>query len=101
MGVKMSPISDPEKTESKHLVAATQFLGKKVLEIGCGKANLTWQYANIAQKVYGIDPSLTELRKAKSNHPASISNVLISQAIGEALPFSSGIFDVAVFSSSL
>jgi len=97
----MSPISDPEKAESKHLLAATQFFGKKVLEIGCGKANLTWQYANIAQKVYGIDPSLTDLRKAKSDQPASISNVLISQAIGEAIPFTSCIFEVAVFSSSL
>ncbi|HEY5118904.1 MAG TPA: class I SAM-dependent methyltransferase [Anaerolineales bacterium] len=97
----MSPIGDPEKIEAKHLIAATQFIGKKVLEIGCGKASLTWRYANIAQKVYGIDPSLSDLRAAKSNQPVSLLNVLISQAIGEALPFSSGIFEIALFSSSL
>jgi ubiquinone/menaquinone biosynthesis C-methylase UbiE len=97
----MSPIGDPERTEAKHLIAAAGFTGQKVLEIGCGKANLTWQYAKITQKVYGIDPSLPDLRKAKTSQPAAISNVLISQAVGEALPFSSGVFDIAVFSSSL
>jgi ubiquinone/menaquinone biosynthesis C-methylase UbiE len=101
MGVNMSPIRDPERTEAKHLLAAAEFNGKKVLEIGCGKADLTWQYAKIAQMVCGIDPVLPDLRKAKTNQPASISTVLISQAVGEALPFPSGVFDIAVFSSSL
>jgi hypothetical protein len=69
----MSPIRDPERTEAKHLLAAAEFNGKKVLEIGCGKADLTWQYAKIAQMVCGIDPVLPDLRKAKTNlsHPAS------------------------------
>ena len=94
-------LRDPERAEAGNLIIAAQFTGIDVLEIGCGSAGLTWQYAGIAQRVFGIDPSFPDLREAKSSQPASITNVSLAQAIGEALPLPSNTFDISVFSSSL
>jgi len=97
----MYRIRDPEGVEAKHLIQAGQFKGKMVLEIGCGFGWLTWQFAECVAELVGIDPSLTDLRQAKDGKPVSIANVSISQADGVALPFPSGSFDTALFSSSL
>ena len=94
-------LNDPERAEARNLIIAGQFTGKEVLEIGCGSADLTWQYAGIAQQVFGIDPSFPDLREAKTTQPTSVINVSLAQSIGEALPFPSDTFDISVFSSSL
>ncbi len=97
----MSPIRDPEKTEVCHLIRAARFPGKMVLEIGCGNADFLRQYAGNARAVVGIDPCFPDLETARSNQPASGSNVSIAQARGERLPFPAGTFDIAVLASSL
>jgi ubiquinone/menaquinone biosynthesis C-methylase UbiE len=97
----MERIRDPEGVEVKHLINAGHLTGKDVLEIGCGFGWLTWQYAGIANKVYGIDPCLPDLQEGKNSLPDSITNVSLAQTIGESLPFSSSIFDISVFASSL
>ncbi len=94
-------LSDPEGAEARNLIFAGQFTGKEVLEIGCGSAGLTWQYAGIAAQVFGIDPGFPDLREAKTTQPASVTNVSLAQSIGEAPPFPSNTFDISVFSSSL
>jgi ubiquinone/menaquinone biosynthesis C-methylase UbiE len=97
----MYRIRDPEGVEAKHLIQAGQFCGKMVLEIGCGFGWLTWQIAGCVDELVGIDPSLEDLRQAKNDRPVSVTNVSIARADGVALPFPSGSFDTAVFSSSL
>ena len=97
----MYRIRDPEGVEAKHLIQAGQFSGKSVLEIGCGFGWITWQYAGCVDELVGIDPSLEDLRQAKNDRPVSVTNVSIAQADGVALPFPSGSFDTALFSSSL
>ena len=97
----MRPVRDPEKNEVRHLMAAAQFPGKKVLEIGCGNADFLRQYASIARAVVGIDPCFHDLETARSNQAASGSNFSIAHARGEELPFPAGTFDIAVLASSL
>jgi ubiquinone/menaquinone biosynthesis C-methylase UbiE len=97
----MYRIRDPEEVEAKHLIRAGQFSGKMVLEIGCGFGWLTWQFAERATKLVGIDPSLADLRQAKNDQSVLVTNVSIAQADGVSLPFPSSSFDTALFSSSL
>jgi 2-polyprenyl-6-hydroxyphenyl methylase/3-demethylubiquinone-9 3-methyltransferase len=96
----MEPLRDPEGFEVKNLILASQITGKEVLEIGCGGGWLTWQYAGIVEKVFGIDPSFPDLQKARASQPARVTNVSLIQSKGEALPFPPGVFDSVVFSSS-
>jgi 2-polyprenyl-6-hydroxyphenyl methylase/3-demethylubiquinone-9 3-methyltransferase len=93
-------LRDPEGAEVRHLMAACSLPGKRILEIGCGGGQLTWQYAGLPEQVVGIDPDASVLRQAKDDGPASISNVAILQAVGEALPFVPHTFDIVLFASS-
>ena len=97
----MNPLHDPEGAELSHLVAACLPTGRDLLEIGCGAGTLTWQYAGLPRKVVGIDPAGSLLHLAKSAGPAPLPHVSFIQAKGEALPFPSQAFDVALFASSL
>jgi ubiquinone/menaquinone biosynthesis C-methylase UbiE len=97
----MEAIRDPEGIEAKHLLHAGRFTGKQVLEIGCGYGWLTWQYSPHAQYVYGIDPGLPDLQKARVTQSAGAANVSLAQCKGEGLPFPADKFDTAVFSNSL
>jgi ubiquinone/menaquinone biosynthesis C-methylase UbiE len=94
-------LRDPEGAEVGHFTAACQLAGKEVLEIGCGDGCLTWQYGGLPHRLIGIDPAGPELLKASSTSPASTQPVFFTQAIGEALPFPSQLFDVVLFASSL
>ncbi len=95
----MRALSDPESAELSHLVAACQPPAKAILEIGSGAGQLTRQYAGLARQVAGIDPAASGLRQAQRDAPAR--HVSFIQAMGEALPFRSQAFDVALFASSL
>lgn len=97
----MRPLRDPEGAELSHLVAACQPSGKAILEIGCGAGKLTWQYAALPRRVAGIDPAASELRLAQGAAPVPAPHAAFIQAMGEALPFRSQAFDVALFASSL
>ncbi len=96
----MRPQRDPEGAELSHLLAACLLPAQSVLEIGCGAGQLTWQYAGLPRRVVGIDPAMSELRLARS-HAAPAPQASFIQAMGEALPFPSQTFDVALFASSL
>ncbi len=97
----MRPMRDPEGSELSHLVAACQPKATAILEIGCGTGNLTWQYADLPRQVVGIDLTMTDLRQAKNATPTPAPHISFIQAKGEALPFRSQAFDVALFASSL
>jgi ubiquinone/menaquinone biosynthesis C-methylase UbiE len=97
----MKALRDPERVEFNHLITACHLPGKNILEIGCGKGTLTWQYAGLAWNVVGIDPAAADILQAKTDAPASPSNTSFVRAKGEALPFPPGSFDVVLFASSL
>ena len=97
----MRPVTDPEGMEVSHLISACQLKGKNVLEIGCGRGNITFQYAGLPHKIMAIDPEKSELLLAKNNKLSSEMNISFIIAMGEALPFPSQFFDIAIFASSL
>jgi len=97
----MKALRDPERAELNHLVAACPLPGMHFLEIGCGNGIFTWQYAGLPWQVVGIDPDESDILQAKTDRPVSLSHVSLVRAVGEALPFSAGSYDIALFASSL
>jgi ubiquinone/menaquinone biosynthesis C-methylase UbiE len=97
----MKPVTDPEGVEVSHFISACLPGGKNILEIGCGHGSLTFQYAGLPRKIIAIDPLKSELLLAKDNKLTSETNISFIVAIGEALPFPSQFFDIAIFASSL
>jgi ubiquinone/menaquinone biosynthesis C-methylase UbiE len=95
----VKPIRDPEGAELKHLVDACDMPGKQVLEIGCGDGTFTRQYVHLAGGVIGIDPLLSEVRIARGKASSASKKFVVGQ--GEELPFTSQVFDIAIFASSL
>lgn len=96
----MKALADPEGAELSHLVAACPLPGKHIIEIGCGRGTLTWQYASLPQRVVALDKDASVLRQAGMDRPGSSSNVSFLQAVGQALPIQSQTFDIVFFSSS-
>ncbi|MBN1261318.1 MAG: class I SAM-dependent methyltransferase [Anaerolineae bacterium] len=65
--------------------------GRRVLEVGCGIGMYTAAFQRFTPDVYGIDVEFDRAREAGGRARA------VAQAVGETLPFRSGVFDV-VFS---
>jgi ubiquinone/menaquinone biosynthesis C-methylase UbiE len=93
-------LRDPESAEFKHLAAACQLSGKKVVEIGCGAGFLTLQYAVLPHQILAIDPDGSNIRIAKNEVPAPSGKVFFIKAEAKALPVRSSTCDVVLFSSS-
>jgi ubiquinone/menaquinone biosynthesis C-methylase UbiE len=97
----MTPQTDPEQNEIKHLHALADFKGKRVLEIGCGEGRLTWQYAGKARSTIAVDVDQDALRVAMIDRPAGLEDTVhLSLAASEQLPLSNKRFDMAIFSWS-
>ena len=97
----MTLLRDPDRIESKYLHSFADFTNQRVLEVGCGEGRLTWQYANEARSTIGIDPATDALRVAIYDRPSDLENMVhVSVAKSEQLPFSSSMFDVAIFAWS-
>ena len=93
---------DPERNEAKYLHTFADFTDKRVLEVGCGEARMTWQYAGSTRTTFAIDPDHDALRIAKVDKPSNLEHkVLLACAASEYLPFSKETFDIAVLAWSL
>ncbi len=98
----MRPIRDPERVALKHLLAACDLKGKRVLEIGCGDGVFTRQYARRAAWMAGLDVDTEEVKiAAEKSHPTGSSRAAFLAGEGEHLPFEAGAFDIALFALSL
>jgi ubiquinone/menaquinone biosynthesis C-methylase UbiE len=98
----MLPQRDPEGHETRHLLKLANFTDQRVLEIGCGDGRLTWRYAEMTQRVIGIDPDPIRLAAASEHCPEALQpRVALVRGTAEAIPFSSQAFDVALLAWSL
>lgn len=79
------------------LEQAVDFRGKSVLEIGCGPGRITRMYAGKSELTVGIEPDLPALDTARE----SVNEAVFVCGVGSLLPFSSGSFDVVLFTLSL
>jgi ubiquinone/menaquinone biosynthesis C-methylase UbiE len=98
----MDVVRDPEGLELANLRQHAYLSGATVLEIGCGDGRLTWQYAEFAGSVVGVDPDLESLRAANQgrSQPPNSSLSLV-HAMAEHLPFTNETFDLAILAWSL
>jgi ubiquinone/menaquinone biosynthesis C-methylase UbiE len=93
---------DPEATAARAVRAFADLAGARVLDIGCGKGELVWDYAAAAGHVVGIDPNGGFLATGLRERPPELGErVLLARARGEALPFRDETFDVAIMAWSL
>ena len=95
-------VADPRKQEIKTLFDFVgDFTGLRVLEIGCGKGRLTWQYANFACHVSGIDPNEERIASAKADLPPELASKVAFDVSGVESYRSDELYDLAIFSWSL
>ena len=92
---------DTTGTEKRYLHDMLDVSHGRTLEIGCGDGRMTWQYADLAARVIGIDVSLDDLRTASGNCPPKLRDK-ISLLAGSAirLPFAKQCFDHVLFAWS-
>jgi ubiquinone/menaquinone biosynthesis C-methylase UbiE len=82
---------DPEGRETRELLAAADFHGARVLEIGCGAGRLMRRYAGATRSAFGVDSDSGSLPR----------EFVCAQAAAFALPFADRSFEVVVFGWSL
>ena len=93
--------TDTAKIERQYLRDMVDVTDKRILEIGCGSGRLTWQYADDAYHVVGIDVELEDLQAGLASRPQHLSSKVDLMA-GSAivLPFASSTFDHVIFAWS-
>lgn len=93
--------TDPERNETQYLHRFADSANKRVLEIGCGEGRLTWQYANKARSVIGLDLDVDALRVASIDRLSDL-NKKVSFACADSilLPFQKEEFDIAILAWS-
>ena len=93
---------DPEGVETRVIHELIDFVGKDVLEIGCGDGRMTLRFADVAASVFAFDPDESAIATAReqirddlkakiSFHIADTTNIKLAQ----------GAYDIAVFSWSI
>ena len=94
---------DPSGEETRALEAATEWQGKKVIEIGCGDGRLTQRLASLnPSMIEALDADKALVRSARINLPAEyVQKVKFQVGQAESLKFKPGTFDTALFSWSL
>ncbi len=98
----MPVLSDPEDTETKALHDYAEFIGKRVLEIGCGDGRLTWRYADQAASIVAIDPDADDIAVAIEDCPAKLRDKIDLRVLRlEELIIPAEKFDLALLSWSL
>jgi ubiquinone/menaquinone biosynthesis C-methylase UbiE len=90
-------IQDPERTTWRELSAGAVFTGARVLEVGCGDGRVTKMYAHAPRLTAGLEPEAGALAEAA----AAVKNACFVSGSGTRLPFSSGVFDIVLFTLSL
>jgi ubiquinone/menaquinone biosynthesis C-methylase UbiE len=86
----------------KAILQRVSFRGKNILEIGCGDGRLTFEYARLVEKVVGIDPDISQIKRARKEVPKGLTGkVKFQVGKGEELDFPDNSFDIVFFSWSL
>lgn len=100
--INSEPIRDPEQVEPRILQNFLAQPVERVLDIGCGDGRLTAILEEGAGEVIGLDIKIEELQRAYlSLSENKSSKMYFTAGKGEALPFPSETFDLAVFGWSL
>ena len=95
---------DPEGIEIGVIHDLVAFVGKRVLEVGCGDGRLTWRYADQAASVLALDTNEEKIQQAIISTPERIQSkvdFLVADITDAELELSQKGFEVAILSHSL
>ena len=93
---------DPEEAETRAIHDLIDFMGRDVLEIGCGDGRLTRRFAGRARSVLGVDLDAESIAHASAQLPKSSHSAVTFQVADiTAMEFPAPAFDVAILSWSL
>jgi ubiquinone/menaquinone biosynthesis C-methylase UbiE len=98
----VSGVVDPEGAHLTAILGATDFRGRRVLEVGCGDGRLTWGIAPLASSVLAFDPVAESVETARRECPAALRDKVrfeVAQAAEIEVPPQS--VDLVFFSWSL
>jgi ubiquinone/menaquinone biosynthesis C-methylase UbiE len=70
---------------------------EKILDVGCANGYYTKLYSKKCNKIYGVDPNLSLIEKAKEENP----KIDFVRSGAENLPFEREIFDIVILSDVL
>ena len=99
---KMAPVFNPEGVETRIVHRLVDFLGKDILEVGCGDGRLTLRYADQAASVLAIDPKENKIALAREHTPEHLRSSVTFQTTDIAsLNAPEASFDVAILSWSI
>jgi 2-polyprenyl-3-methyl-5-hydroxy-6-metoxy-1,4-benzoquinol methylase len=93
---------DPEEAETRAIHNLIDFMGRDVLEVGCGDGRLTRRFASGARSVLGVDLDAESIALASAQSPESLRSAVTFQVADiTTLELPAVAFDVAVLSWSL
>ena len=93
---------DPEGVETRAVHDLVDFVGKDVVEVGCGDGRLTWRFADAAASVLAFDPDESVIATAREQTPAALRGRVTFRAADMAsIGLVAGGYDVAVLSWSI
>lgn len=91
---------DPERRETRLLKRRVPFVGRRVLDIGCGDGRLSSRISGWVDSIFGVDMAGEDIKRA---HARKRLDDIARFAVADAsrLPFQDRSFDLALFSWSL
>lgn len=93
---------DPDQDELRAIAAATDWRGRKVIEIGCGDGRLTLRLAGLGALVDAYDPEARLIRAARRQKPAKfVKRIRYHVGHAEHLPARDESVDRVIFAWSL
>ena len=92
----------PEEVETRVIHDLFDFVGKDVLEIGCGEGRMTWRFADVAASVLAFDPDDSAIATAREQTPDGLKSKLSFRVADTTnIKLTQGAYDVAVFPWSI
>lgn len=86
----------------KYMLKHVDFKAKDVLEIGCGDGRMSFQVAQYAKSLIGIDPDIDEISLARKNMDnQNVINTKFQVGSLEDININANEFDIVLFSLSL
>jgi ubiquinone/menaquinone biosynthesis C-methylase UbiE len=98
----MPHVVDAEGAHLAAILRATDFSGKRVLEVGCGEGRLTRGIAPLAASVLAFDPSSEDVAGARASCPSELrEKVRFEVASADEIDVPPQSIDLVFFSWSL
>ena len=99
----MAILYESDEKIQRLLEKSVDYDGKRVIDIGCGDGQFALFIAARTEKTVGIDPDLEDIKLARQNTPATLTDQIefFDTSIEDYKPKTGSPFDVALYLWSL